>query len=259
LGYNKEQLGKEIIRLLYDEGMIETWYKDNPDGYTLVSKIWSPFYINLRLLGSKRKSREILNQIGYAMGTMIKEEIPSVSRIVGLYIAGIPLASAITATVGIPCCYARHLPGVKKEEEFYQKKDEIKKDLKEHGDHQLVEGDFHDGDQIAIVDDLVTKFDTKLIARAQIYEAAKDKKMSVRCENVAVLIDREQGAEEVALSKGMKLWSLIPFKSKGIQWLKDKMESLEYETLTDYLKDESKYQNPSVKERLRRAALKKSN
>ncbi len=255
--YNKERLGKEIIRLLYDEGMIETWYRDKPDGWILKSKIWSPFYINLRPLGSKENSREIMGQIGSAMGRMIKEERPSISKIVGLYIAGIPLASAITLTVGIPSCYARHLPGVKTEEEFFQKIDDLKRELEEHGQHRLVEGDFSNGDQIAIIDDLVTKFDTKLIACAQIYEAAKDKNVSVRCDDVFVLIDREQGAEKVALSRGMRLWSLIPFRSKGIQWLKDKMEPIEYEILTDYLKDEKKYQDPAIKERLRNAALKK--
>jgi len=254
---NSDDHGKRITNLLYDEGMIETWYRDRPEGWTLVSGLWSPFYINLRPLGSKKISKEILGEVGSAMGAVIKQNIPYISRIVGLYIAGIPLASAITLVVGIPSCYGRHLPGIKTEKEFWEKLPALRKDLEEHGQHGLVEGDFGDGDQIAIVDDLVTKFNTKLLARAQINEAAKDKKVRVSCNDVVVLIDREQGAKEVAATNGMRLWSLIPFKTKGVQWLKDRMEPYEYEVVTSYLKDEMKYQNPAVQRELRDAVLKR--
>lgn len=257
MSQNNDAYGKRITCLLYDEGMIETWARNKPEGWTLVSGIWSPFYINLRPLGSKQNSKEILNEIGSAMGAVIKQDIPYISRIVGLYIAGIPLASAITLTVGIPSCFGRHLPGIKTEQEFYKRLPDLRKELEEHGQHGLVEGDFCDGDKIAIVDDLVTKFNTKLLARAQIQEAAKDKKVSVSCKDVVVLIDREQGAKEVAEKNGMRLWSLIPFKTKGIQWLKDRMEPLEFETVTDYLKDENKYQNKKLQKELQDAASKK--
>jgi uridine monophosphate synthetase len=254
---NEEKLGKKIIHLLYDEGMIETWYKDKADGWTLVSGLWSPFYVNLRPLGSKPNSNEILAEIGSAMGTMIKKNIPTINKLVGLYIAGIPLATAITITTGIPSCYARNLPNIKSIEDFQQNVEKLKKELEEHGQHRLVEGDFNNGDHIAIVDDLVTTFKTKLIARAQIYEAAKDKGVNISCEDVVVLIDREQGAKEVASSEGMRLWSLIPFKSKGIRWLKDRMNPREYEVICDYLKNSQKYQNRKIQDELRKAALKK--
>lgn len=236
--------------------MIETWYKDKPDGWTLVSGLWSPFYINLRLLGSKSRSDEILTEIGSAMGAMIKKKLPYVNKLVGVYIAGIPLATAITMTTGIPSCYARNLPRIKSIDDFYQNIEQLKKELEEHGQHRLVEGDFRDGDRIAIVDDLVTTFKTKLITRAQIYEAAKDKGVNVTCEDVVVLIDREQGAREVASSVGMRLWALIPFKSKGIKWLKDKMNHIEYKVIVDYLKEPQKYQNSKIQDKLRRVALK---
>ncbi len=255
--YRREQRGKEIIQLMYDAGMIETWYRSNPDGYTLVSGLWSPFYINMRVVGSKRNSQEILNKVGDAMGELIKEEIPYINRVVGLYIAGIPLATAVTLSVGIPSCYARNLEGIKTETAFYEKLPDIKKKLQEHGHHSLVEGDFHEGDKIAIIDDLVTKFDAKLVARAQINEAAREKHANITCKDVVVLIDREQGAKSVAASHGMTLRSLIGFKTEGVHWLKDRMASKEYETLVDYLRDEKKYSNPKIQKELREAALRK--
>ena len=254
MNQNKGDYGKRITCLLYDEGMIKTWARDKPEGWTLVSGIWSPFYINLRPLASKRNSKEILSEIGSAMGTVVKRDIPYISRLVGLYIAGIPLASAITLMAGIPSCFGRNLPDIKTKQEFYERLPDLRKKLEEHGEHGLVEGDFCDGDQIAIIDDLATKFNTKLVAKAQIQEAAKDKKVSVSCTDVVVLIDREQGAKEIAETNGMKLWSLIPFKTKGVQWLKDRMRPLEYEIITDYLKDEKKYQDQKLQNELRDAA-----
>jgi orotate phosphoribosyltransferase len=248
---SKEELGKKIIRMLYDAGMIETWYKDKADGWILVSGLWSPLYINLRPLASRPDSRKILTQVGSAMGKMIRENIPSINKLVGLYMAGIPLATAITMTTGIPSCYARNLPNIKSLEDFYREIGKLKKELEEHGQHKLVEGDLCDDDHVAIVDDLVTTFKTKLIARAQIYEAAKDRGVKINCEDVIVLIDREQGAKETASSLGMRLWSLIPFKSKGIEWLKDKMTPVEYEVIVEYFENPQKFQNPEVQNKLR--------
>ena len=48
----KEDLGRELIGMLYDAGMILTWYRDKPDGWTLKSGIWSPVFIQLRKIAS---------------------------------------------------------------------------------------------------------------------------------------------------------------------------------------------------------------
>lgn len=253
--YNKEKLGRKITQLLYDEGMIETWYRDKPEGWTLVSGIWSPFYINLRAIVSKKDSTGILREIGTAMGEMIREEIPEINKLVGVYIAGIPLATAITITSGIPSCFARHLPGISTPEEFDKKIGRLKEGLKKYGQHLLVEGDFCDGDRIAIVDDLVTKFGTKLVTHKQVSEASSDRGVNISCRDVVVLIDREQGAAKVAKKHGMRLWALIPFKSKGIGWLKDRMDELEFKIVTDYLKDERKYQDSKTQMELLSMAL----
>ena len=95
--------------------------------------------------------------------------------------------------------------------------------------------------------------------QAQIYEAAKDKDVSVSCKDVVVLIDREQGAKEVAEAHGMRLWALIPFKSKGLEWLRDKMDPIEYEVISDYLMDEEKYQDIIIQKELRDKALRRKN
>ena len=229
----KEKLGKEIIHSLYEKRMIKTWYRDKSEGWVLISGIWSPFYIQLRPLSSYPK---LLKKIGYAMGKMIKEEVKGVDKVVGVAMAGIPIASAIALSYEIPSAFTRKLEGVRTLEEF-------RASIGKYGEHTLVEGDFKNGDRIIIVDDLVTKFDSKLIVIEQVKCEVESRGLSnVICRDVAVLIDREQGALKRAKEYGISLYSLIPFETKGLLWLKEKMSSQEYQVITEYLGNPDKYQ-----------------
>jgi orotate phosphoribosyltransferase len=245
---DKEQLGKEIIELLYQNGMIKTWYRDRPEGWILKSKIWSPFYIDLRPITSFPCSAQILKIVGTAMGRMIKEEAPSVNKIVGVAAAGVPISTAITMQEGIPSCYTRKFEDVNTIQEL-----EIK--IKKYGQHELVEGELNEGDNLALVDDLVTKFDTKLIALEQVKYAAAARKINVTCNDVVVLFDREQGAQKTADEMRIKMHSLIQFKSKGIELLKNSISKIECEVLTGYLSDDMKYQDKETQIELMNLAL----
>ena len=108
----------------------------------------------------------------------------------------------------------------------------------------------------------MTKFDSKLLALEQVnYEARrrekeKAKELHLTCEDVVVLLDREQGAKEKAKSMYVNLFSFIPFKSKGIYRLKDKMAPEEYRTIVDYLSDDTKYQDTKIQKELLNTASK---
>ncbi len=182
---------------------------DNPKGWKLVSGMWSPFYVNLRFLPSVKNAKEILSLIGREMGCLIKREFPEVTKIVGVAMAGVPIAIAITLETGIPCCYTRKLP--------VKNLEELENFLKSYGEHALVEGNLDDGESIVIVDDLVTTFESKLIAIEQVRREAKRRGVNIKIEGVAVVIDREQKvngktAKEIAREKGYKLVSLLSFK-----------------------------------------------
>ncbi len=229
----KERLGKEIVCSLYEKGMIKTWYRDKPEGWVLISGIWSPFYIQLRLLSSYP---ELLKKIGYAMGKMIKEEAQGVNKVVGVAMAGLPIATAIALSHEISSAFTRKLEGIRSLEEF-------RASIGKYGEHTLVEGDFKNGDRIIIVDDLVTRFDSKLIVIEQVKSEVESRGLSnIILRDVAVLIDREQGACQRAKEYGISLYSLIPFETKGLPWLKEKMSSQEYQVIMEYLENPDKYQ-----------------
>jgi orotate phosphoribosyltransferase len=253
-----DSLEQEITRLLYEDGMITTWYRDRPEGWILQSKMWSPFYINLRRVGSTKNGREILFKAGQAMSTILKRDLPEVSKVVGVYMAGIPLATAITLQSGLSSCYARNLEGIDSPDNFDSNISDIVRRIKEHGEHALIEGELHDGDHLAIVDDLATKFTTKLITRKQVMREALDRGIRVTCNDAIVLLDREQGAAVNARRFEMNLHSVIPFKTKGVPWLKDVMSPTEYEVISDYLADEKKYQAENMRRKLRGLAKPRS-
>ena len=242
----KEKLGKEILGLLYDANMIDTWYKSKPDGWTLFSGLWSPIYINLRYLGS---FPHILKKIGYTLGRLIEEECKDVNRIIGIASAGVPIATSISLEHNIPMCYTRKLEGVKNLDDFQEK-------ISKYGQHKLVEGVIENGDRIALVDDLVTKLDSKLIAREQLNIEVSKRNINIVCNDIIVILDREQGAGELATQNGIRLTSLIPFTSKGIYWLKNKFSDIENEVINDYLTNTEKYQDKKLQQQLKNQSRK---
>jgi orotate phosphoribosyltransferase len=242
----KERFGREIIRGLYREGMIRTWYRDRPDGWRLMSGLWSPFYIQLRPLSCYPA---LLKQVGEGLGMLIQNEIPAVNRCVGIAMAGIPIATAISLMKEIPSGFTRKLEGVHTLEE-------LRSFIAGYGEHALVEGIFEEGDHIALVDDLATKFDSKIIALEQVWRELERRQCAqVTVRDVVVLLDREQGAAEAARAWDVRLHALIPFRSRGLDWLAGTLSKEEHRVLTDYLNAPENYQDPAVQERLRDQTL----
>ncbi|MEM2141819.1 MAG: hypothetical protein QXS20_07450 [Candidatus Thorarchaeota archaeon] len=217
---------KSIMRALYENRLILTAQRDRPEGWKLISGVWSPFYIQLRLVSSYPP---VLRMVGEAIAAMLKEEAPEVNRLVGIAFAGIPIATAASIASGIPACHTRKLVGVRSEQEMEQA-------LREYGQHALVEGILEEGDVVCLVDDLVTGLDSKIAARKQVLaEAGKRGIRNIVCDDVAVLLDRQQGAQDAARREGIRLHSVIKFLDEGLPLIRDLMSDAEYESIMTYL------------------------
>ncbi|HDS45996.1 MAG TPA: hypothetical protein ENN68_07930 [Methanomicrobia archaeon] len=233
----KRRIGEELVRALYHHGLIRTWYRDNPPGWRLVSGLWSPLYIQLRPLSSYP---ELLRTVGSALGRLIREECTDLTRVIGVATAGIPIATAISLMANVPACFTRRLEGVRSLQE-------LNLYLKGYGEHSMIEGLLEEGDRVGIVDDLVTKFDSKVLALKQLeFELQRRGLQQVTCPDIIVVLDREQGATERAKEYGITVHSLIPFRSQGINWLRDVLADREYEIICDYLQHPEHYQDPRV-------------
>ncbi|MEW6112127.1 MAG: hypothetical protein AB1664_08365 [Thermodesulfobacteriota bacterium] len=238
----KELLAKEIVIMLYENRMIRTFYRDRPEGWTLVSGLYSPLYIQLRPLASYPT---VFEKVCRAMARMIRQEAGDVNRVIGIAMAGVPIAAGIGLCGGLPAGFTRKMEGVKSVEA-------LRKAIETYGEHSLLEGDLSSGDRIMLVDDLVTRFDSKLMALEQVkHEVAKRGLERIECHTVAVVLDREQGAAEAAAQANVDLLSLVPFKSVGLPLLKNVMHPAEWDVLSRYLEDAAAFQNEEAQREVR--------
>ncbi|MBS3794255.1 MAG: hypothetical protein KGY80_05140 [Candidatus Thorarchaeota archaeon] len=221
-----DSMKRRIMEDIYENRMLLTSVRDKSDGWELVSGMWSPFYIQLRILSSYPNTLQL---VGEAMKFMIEQEKPEIDRVVGIAFAGIPIATAISMVSDIPACHTRKVLGVRNQ-------DDLEEHLSEYGQHSLVEGVIESGDSLCIVDDLVTGMESKLLAQAQIQVEIERRELeNIRCEHVAVIVDRQQGAEEKAGSEGIHLHSLIRLIDEGLPMIKELMNEDEYHTILEYL------------------------
>ena len=230
-----EELKKNIMCDVYEKRMILTSVRDRPEGWTLHSGLWSPFYIQLRVLSS---FPETLKLVGNALSIMIREEAPSVNRLVGIAFAGIPIATAVSLESGIPACHTRKILGVRTEKELYEA-------IGKYGQHSLMEGEVQDGDVLCLVDDLVTGMESKLVGRAQVLAELKKRNISdASVDDIAVIIDRQQGARERAKGLNIRLHSLIDLVDEGLPLIQDSMSEEEYQIVSNYLLDPTSIKKP---------------
>jgi orotate phosphoribosyltransferase len=241
----KQAIARTILALLYEKRMIRTFFRDRPEGWTLISGLYSPLYIQLRPLISYP---DVMAEVARAMARMVREEAPEITRVIGIAMAGVPIVAAMSVMGGIPGGFTRKMENVKSPEEF---RDVIGR----YGEHALLEGELTGGDRIALVDDLVTRFDSKLVALEQVNHEVKRRNLAdVECRKVAVVLDREQGGQEAARKEGVELLSLIPFKQVGLPLLEDVMHRTEWDVLTRYLQDPDYFQNKEIQDEIAREA-----
>jgi orotate phosphoribosyltransferase len=228
-------LKKNIMQDIYENRMLLTSTRDKSEGWTLHSGLWSPFYIQLRILSS---FPETLQKVGQALGALVKEEAPHINRLVGIAFAGIPIATAMSLSIGIPACHTRKMVGVRTEQELQEA-------ISKYGQHSLLEGEVKDGDAICLVDDLVTGMESKLVARGQVITELEKRGISdFTVDDIAVVVDRQQGARQRADELNINLHSLIDLVDEGLSLIRDKMTEEEFTMVSDYLANPTGFKKP---------------
>jgi len=166
-------LSAQLSTHLFDAGCIQF------GTFTLKSGLTSPIYVDLRLLVSHPS---VLREVARVLASIAREL--AFDRIAAIPYAGLPIGTALAMELDWPLVYPR-------------------REVKEHGTRRAIEGTFQSGETVLLVDDLITRGDSKLEAIA-LLEAAG---LTVR--DVLVLIDREQGGAQDLAQHGYQLHAAL--------------------------------------------------
>jgi uridine monophosphate synthetase len=158
--------------------------------FKLKSGMLSPIYIDLRRIIS---FPTLLEKTASAYLAILRGL--QFDRLAALPYAAIPLATAISVEGGLPMIYPR-------------------KEAKDYGTKAEIEGDFHPGETVLVIDDLATTGGTKFEA------IEKLKAAGLGVKDVVVLVDRESGARQSLASAGYNLHSVLTLTEMLAHWEK---------------------------------------
>jgi uridine monophosphate synthetase len=167
--------------------------------FTLKSGLKSPIYIDLRQIITYPK---LLEQIGVAYLPLLHPL--TFDRIAGLPYAAIPIATAISLAGNYPMIYPR-------------------KEVKEYGTKAEIEGEYHAGETVVVIDDLATTGGSKFEAIEKLTAAG------LKVKDVVVLIDRQSGAKESLEQAGFRLHAVLTITQMLDHW--EKTEKVEKEKI----------------------------
>jgi orotate phosphoribosyltransferase len=141
----------------------------------------SSYYLDKYRFGT---DPNLLRPLGEAIAREVREREPDATRIAAPELGAVSLAAAASLAAALPFVIVR-------------------KDAKEYGTSNRIEGVFEEGETVCLVEDVVTSGGAALAA----VHALRDEGLRV---SVAVcVVDREEGGVDELARHGVRLWPLV--------------------------------------------------
>ena len=156
--------------------------------FTLKSGLQSPIYIDLRQIITYPK---LLEKVGSAYLPLLKDL--TFDRIAGLPYAAIPIATAVSLQGSYPMIYPR-------------------KEVKTYGTKAEIEGEYHAGETIVVIDDLATTGESKFEAIEKLTS------VGLVVKDVVVVVDRQSGAKESLAQAGYSMHAVLTISQLLDYW-----------------------------------------
>jgi orotate phosphoribosyltransferase len=160
--------------------------------FTLASGKKASYYLDCRNVTLDSRGARL---IGAGMLELLKREMPPL--VGGMAIGADPITAAILTLAGVQ---GLPLRGVM-----------VRKEAKQHGTGKFVEGPFVAGEELVIVEDVVTTGGSSLLA----IERAEAVGLKVR--RVLAIVDRLEGGREAFAARGYELTTLATIRDFGIE------------------------------------------
>jgi orotate phosphoribosyltransferase len=127
---------------------------------------------------------DLLGALGERLGARVREVSPGAVRIAGPELGAIALAAAASLSSGLPFLIVR-------------------KAAKEYGTERRLEGEFARGEEVCLVEDVVTSGGAAADAVDALREAGLD------CRAAVCVVDREEGGADALARKAVRLHALF--------------------------------------------------
>lgn len=164
-----------LKKMLKDMRVVQT------GDFVLASGKRSNYFVNIKRASTDPR---VLREIGKAMAPHVDD-----AKIAGMALGAVPLAVAVALETNMPFVMVRKEP-------------------KDHGTKELIEGEVSPGDNFVVVEDVATTGGSTM----KVVNALREK--GARVSKAVVVVDREEGARELLTEHGIELISI--FKAKDL-------------------------------------------
>jgi orotate phosphoribosyltransferase len=127
---------------------------------------------------------ELLRELGERIGSRAREAAPGAARLAGPELGAVALAASASLASGLPFLIVR-------------------KEQKDYGTAQRLEGEFHEGEEVCLVEDVVTSGGAAVAAIRALREAG------LPCRTAVCVVDREEGGADALAREAVRLAPLF--------------------------------------------------